>query len=255
MFYTSPRQIGMVFFRHEIHITQSVLNLNVRDILIANEIDPTKPTSVNIFVDPGVDIGSSLSSLYSLTIPSSINANTAIHLINNGRILGAGGKGGDGGSGVGAAGGHAILAQMIMSITNNGIIAGGGGGGGGGGYGDDGQGTIDVGGGGGGGGAGYVIGGAGYSGSGTVRGNPGNPGTPIIGGAGAAGFWAQTGYSPGYSGPGGKGGDLGQPGSNGSNGAGNRYSGGGAGGAAGNAVVGSSHIVWKVQGDVRGSMQ
>lgn len=88
---------------------------------------------------------------YGLTIDGSFP--NGVVLVNNGIIAGRGGNGGAGGDGRGnqgtpinpgtlgiaydgAAGGnagHGLLAQVPVTIFNNGIIAGGGGGGGGGG--------------------------------------------------------------------------------------------------------------------------
>lgn len=85
---------------------------------------------------------------YALTINGSFP--NGVTLVNNGLIVGRGGNGGEGGhargdfgtgpnlgiayGGVaGSPGGHALLAQVPVTVINNGTIAGGGGGGGGGG--------------------------------------------------------------------------------------------------------------------------
>lgn len=134
-------------------------------------------------------IGSTSPSLPSLLVSSVsvtqrigfVNGDT-VSIINNGKIIGAGGNGGEGqnwgysltSSNNGKTGGDAILLQFPSNIENNGTIAGGGGGGAGGYIGLTNQNTFDptqpisklFAGGGGGGGAGIVAGSYGNGGLG-----------------------------------------------------------------------------------------
>lgn len=185
---------------------------------------------------------------------------STLNLINNGYILGMGGRGGIGGAQArvgdsdyswfgqpGQDGGNAIEgpgAGVDLNITNaNGFIWGGGGGGGGGGTSAD-DGAGPAGGGCGGGGAGQGAGGlpngiANVEGSAVTLVSPGGnglftAGDPTIGGgAGSAGV--QTGTATG--GAGGDGGDWGVAGAAGVSPTGqDKDIAGGAGGAAGKAI-------------------
>lgn len=193
-------------------------------------------------VNAGVYIYSTSTGTAGLTISGSWPG--GVTLVNNGYIMGMGGKGGGYGQSAGYAGGNAISLGVSCSITNNSYIGGGGGGGAGvsdtGGY-------NRGGGGGAGGGAGGDIyygslyaggagGGAGSSGStGTYQGDGTNhsssagggggrimPGTGGAGGTGAGtkmsrpgqgggaggGGGMSMGYAPCVGGAGGSGGDA-----------------------------------------------
>jgi len=177
---------------------------------------------VNITINNGVYIGSNSTGSYALTI-SGFSSGDSINLINNGTIIGAGGRGGDHDSN-GSPGGPALLLNCAVNITNNGTIAGGGGGGGGAASGST-YGSCLGGGGsytgsGGGGGAGYDPGGGG-SGDGN-----GNGGSRTNGGSGS-----------GNQGQGGNGGDPGNAGGDSNN--------SGHGAAAGNAItnIGNANFI------------
>ena len=178
-----------------------------------------------VTVNGGVVIGSSSTGSYALNITGTSGD---IHeLVNNGYIVGSGGRGGDGGGNGGGGGGPAIFTSYPISITNNGAIWGGGGGGGGGNHGGDGSKyPAFVSGGGGGGGAGQVAGGGG---------NPGGSGGSISSGGGGRG-------PAGTAGGGGSGGGPGE----GGGGA------GGPGGGAGNYIDGNGFVSWLNGGDRRG---
>ena len=161
----------------------------------------------------------------------SLDADTFLEIINNGRIQGHGGDGGDGTNNIangspGKFGGDALNITLDTIIDNaNGEIWSGGGGGGGA------RSTLTTpqgGGGGGGGGAGTLGGTGGAGGIGIeANGGDGDDGTSELGGAGGASS-GPTGQ--GASPPGGKGGDPGEQGTAASD------SIGGTGGAAGKAV-------------------
>jgi hypothetical protein len=120
------------------NISGSLVDVNLRDAALAAGWNGVRRVIAT------VTSGSVLnaSSNYALTINGSFPR--GVTLINNGIIVGRGGVGGKGGDGrgdlqvanggaTGGAGGHGLLAQVPVTIFNNGIIAGGGGGGGGGG--------------------------------------------------------------------------------------------------------------------------
>lgn len=203
-------------------------------------------TRVVATIDGGVVVGSTSTGSYALTIQSFTSGDT-VRIVNNGYIIGMGGKGGrgDGGSGYnrgsasggtdGDPGGNAIYANFPATIVNNGIIAGGGGGGGGGGPGSNtggkSRGPIPSGSGGGGAGRNVGPGGDAPIASEGTR-NPGSDGSLLTGGAPSS-----------NSSSGGYGGDAGQPGAS-------PYH---AGGSAGYYVVGGTNITWSTVGDLRGN--
>lgn len=217
---------------------------------------PEPGDTVTFIIEAGRTIGSATPSA-PVNVGTEWVSGVDILIINNGAILGAGGRGGDGGGDGhykgydGEDGGPALYTRYPVTIMNNGIIAGGGGGGGGGG-------ALSIGaflaerlrtrGAGGGGGAGYL---AGQGGAGCAAGQTGGL---YSGGAGASGIMADD---TDRSGNGGNGGALGQAGSNGQR----SYDDdrkylehdGGSGGAAGVAVDGDGYVTWVTVGDINGS--
>lgn len=224
-------------------ITGTIANLNLKTWLMSSlGWDGTTPYPIDVTIDASAIIYGSTTANYALTI-SGFPAGTVLRLTNNGRILGAGGKGGNGGYNYdynettycvagtpGGAGGNALSVAYAVSITNNYRIWGGGGGGGGGGTPSTGPGGSC-----GGGGAGYPGGQPGCTGT-----YGGGAGTETAGGAGGT-----------YSYDGGAGGG---PGLAGSSGQSAPCAGPGAGGAAGKYAVGNSHITWLATGDRRGGV-
>lgn len=120
------------------NISGSLVDVNLRSAAVAAGWNGI--SSVTATVTSGSVLNAS--SNYALVINGSFP--NGVSLINNGIIAGRGGVGGAGGTArgdlqvanggaAGGAGGHGLLAQVPVTIFNNGIIAGGGGGGGGGG--------------------------------------------------------------------------------------------------------------------------
>jgi hypothetical protein len=203
-------------------------------------------TDLTITINSGVYLYAVITSQAGLIIDG-FTAGDTVTLVNNGYILGMGGKGGGtiNGTTTGNNGGNALSIGFPISIINNSYIAGGGGGGGGSGG--------CTGGGGAGGGAGGdtagvfsnppVIGGAGggpgaVGSNGTLTGS-GQPNASIGGGSGGGGgASAYTGTSMGA------GGGRILPGSGGAgayfSGYGTGGAGGSAGGAGGNGALGGS---------------
>lgn len=250
-------------------ISSNTQNYNLKSAAIAAGWNQVQPLQATITINNGVYVGSTGTGNPAFRTGSTFPGGTILSLINNGIIIGAGGQGGTGmgatgGAGsAGAAGGGALMAEQIISITNNGTIAGGGGGGGGGGrvigYSSttiknpcDSVGAFWVGGSGGGGGAGWISGaggGIGYqypdwvSSLGGINPTAGITGTNSAGGAAgtpARGVQQNTCVliNQGYSG--GAGGGRGAAGATGT--------GGYSGGAAGYAVSGNSYITWIATG-------
>ena len=122
-------------------------------------------TDLTITINSGVYLYAVITSQAGLIIDG-FTAGDTVTLVNNGYILGKGGKGHDQDSANGTAGGDALSISFPISIVNNSYIAGGGGGGGGALYGGRGSG-------GGGGGAGGGAGGRSYPTSGAVAGGAG----------------------------------------------------------------------------------
>lgn len=232
-------------------ITSSTANFNLRTFMLNQGWNGIDPVSINITINPGVDIFSTnsnpnVAAFDTGTFPTGSN----IILTNNGRIIGRGGDGGRGTAfprtsdrpGNGNTGGTALRARVPITVNNNNIIAGGGGGGGGAGNTGCGQ-CFDDPGGSGGGGAGRVPGTGG-----SVRANGinfsgtwiGQSGTTTSGGSG--GFpspWGSGEWASGYNG--GAGGNLGQ---NGSPSQINQAS----GGLAGFYIRGNSNVTWASTG-------
>lgn len=205
---------------HPIVIDVDTFNFDLREVFENIYGDPNVGDEINLFIDPGVVVGSNSISLPALTVgtwPSGV----IINVFNNGRIQGRGGNGGPGGGGSGDIGGKALYTRQAINLTDtNGETWGGGGGGGGGGF----QGGDYVGGGGGG-GAGTAGGNGGAGAAGNFQSGNGSPGTATAGGVG------------GFSGDAGAAGSGGGPGAAGSGGVS-----GGSGGAAGSAIDGISFV-------------
>ena len=198
-------------------IASNQTNANLRSLAIAAGWNGT--SAVTATVNGGVYVYSTSTGTPGLTINGSFPG--GVSLINNGFILGMGGRGSDGNLGTtnATAGGPAISLGVSVSITNNSYIAGGGGGGSGAGAGS------------GGGGAGGGAAGVGYGGA--AGGTGGGPGS-----AGGNGTYNDFGYEYNYTrfATGAGGGRI-LPGSGGA-GAGNpenytTSTGGGAGGGGG----------------------
>lgn len=212
-------------------------------------------TRVTLTINSGVYVYSTSTFTPALTV-TGFAAGDVINIINNGFIVGMGGKGGaggepssgggSGGGGNGSPGGSALRTTFTMSLTNNGTIGGGGGGGGGG------NGWS----------GGYNYSGGATGGGGRVLGPSGDP---YIGefGPQASGFGASgTLTAPGNGAPrvfpagaSGAGGNLGQSGGGGeglTDGAG-FYHPPSFGGAAGPAIVGNNLITYSVRGNILGA--
>lgn len=134
--------------------------------LTANGWDGSSPVNVSITINSGIYVWSDDTAIAGFTI-GTLPTGSIVSIINNGYIIGKGGRGGPTTS---INGGDAIKIEYDVSITNNSYIAGGGGGGGAGGL-TDGTFTPSAGGGGGTGG--------GQGGYDTAR-------TTLVGGAGGA---------------------------------------------------------------------
>lgn len=204
-------------------ITADVQNLNLRTWALSQGWDGTRRVIVTI--NSGVTIGSNNTSSAALTIDGTWPR--GVKLINNGLIIGCGGKGGNNDTN-GSPGGTALLVSTATDIENTfGTIGGGGGGGGGGAsgsytvsgkYGDT---VYYYTGAGGGGGQGYL---PGAGGTGVPNGSPGTKNAGGTGGNGA-----------------GSGGGLGAAGSLG-------------GGAGGPAVSGNAYVNWISTGNRLGAL-
>ncbi len=223
----------------EIFISSNTSSYNLRSDLEDNYgWNGSSPINVEVTIMPGVVIGSSSTSSAAFST-GSFPSGSSITLINQGRIQGAGGKGGNGHSSTSLAypgdpGGAALYLSTAVSIDNStGEIWGGGGGGAGSAY-------FMFGAAGGGGGAGFVPGpgGTGYK--------PGSSGTTEAGGVGGtitATLYGGRGGAPGEAGEYGL--FFGTP--------------KGTGGAAGAAIVSNNHdINWLGGGNsprVKGPIQ
>jgi hypothetical protein len=224
---------------------------------------PTGPVTVVCTISAGAEIGSTSTSTAGFIFGSGWHVGTKIQVINNGTLMGKGGKGatGEGASvctpvaGVNAtAGGPAVDASGLPSagmvdFTNNGTIAGGGGGGGYGGGGCQPPSSVSWGGGGGGSGRGKTTttGGPGGPASGSSQNFPGAAGTS--GTSAAAGGGGLGGLHPTSVDTGGAGADFAATGGTGLA-AGAGYNAGAAGGAA---TVGDANINFLVLGTIIGA--
>ena len=210
----------------------AIQNVNLRSV--HDSLYPTPETgdtfTLTCFVETNVIVGATSSSITAFDV-GDWPAGVVVTIINNGRIQGAGGRGGNVLAGNGQAGGLAFYTRNNITLDNtNGLIYGGGGGGA--------AGSIKESGklaGGGGGGAGSFPGGGGL---GSISPDfDGKPGTLNSGGAG--------GPSTSQAWPGGAGGGIAAAGQN--------AGGGGLGGAAGRAIDGDSYITFTATGDIRGA--
>jgi hypothetical protein len=222
-------------------ISTPTYNYNVYARAIANPAYFAGLSDIRVTVNPGVQVGSTATNTYAMTVANTFNPTDTVTITNNGFIQGMGGYGG-GGQGLpgtpGGGGGNALFLGRPTSINNLGTIASGGGGGGGGAvYVPNKGGSVE--GGGGGGGAGFN-GGAGGGGS-----YPGSPGTASSGGAGAA--------VPSYA-PGGAGGGRGANGAYGSGISGANPGSGGVGGNTGYYIVGNPFATWIANGTRQGNV-
>ncbi len=232
-------------------IASDVFDYNLLDDLVTNYgYDGSSAVDVEITIAESVVVGASSTSGPAFDT-GSLPDGSHVTIINNGYIVGAGGRGGIGtnsenyGGTKAWNGGPALHVRVSTIVDNQGII-GGGGGGGGGGYGR----VVYNAAGGGGGGAGAVPG-AGGPRQGEANGwaEPGQPGTLLAGGVGGrstedmiyGGSW--VGSRHGYHG-----GGLGQNGS-GAN------AGGTGPGLAGAAVIGDGLVTWINAGDRRGRVE
>ena len=192
----------LVTFVFSASISGTVYNYNMYSALVAagwNQIDIVQAT---ITINAGAIVSSTSTTTYAFTTGSTYYEGSTLTLINNGKILGKGGKGGAGSNGdaspeAGGFAGPALLVGLPCTLTNNGTIAGGGGGGAGGrtmrvdtGY----DGTFRCVGGGAGAGVGVNSGGAAYSSA-----NP-SSGTVYAGVGGTSSFTAAGGGGAGASG-------------------------------------------------------
>ena len=197
-------------------------------------------SDITLTVNSGVNVGSSSTGTYALSIPSAFDAGDSISIVNNGVIIGRGGNGGAN-RGAGGTGGNAVYVARATTITNNGTIASGGGGGGSGGpgriYGNPPpkggtQPQTNYGGGGGGGGAGYTAGsgGAGQSSPSQNGGNgyAGSSGSITSGGAGNQNYFPYPFGLPSRT--------------------------GGGGGATGSYLVGNPFVTWAANGTRQGNV-
>jgi len=236
-------------------ISSNTVNYDLRSAAVAAGWNQTTPLNATVTINGGVYVYASSTGVYAFTVTGSFPAGSILTVINNGAIVGYGGRGGNAGyvpgipSGAnaapGAAGGPALFVSVATTVTNNGTIGGGGGGGGGGAGGSFNPNPKQITStrrNGGGGGGGRVLGAGGTGGS----------VTPAPGGAGAPGgtaTLASAGGGGAATTPGGAGGGLGSSGSAGGNSTspgGTTF--GGGGGGSGAAVVGNGNITWPAFG-------
>lgn len=197
-------------------------------------------------------IGSSSTGAYAFDVDTSWNALDTVKIINDGMIVGAGGRG-SGYNGASSSGGTALRVQRQSAVTNNSIIGGVGGGGGKGVGGSTaaGDNCFSI--------AGYSGGGGGagsQAGLGALgenvqwadcsikaNGLNGDNGTTTTGGAGKKSPYWNTGY-----GDSGNGGALGSSGQRGGVYAPGDY------GAAGACTSGNANITWLATGTRYGAL-
>jgi hypothetical protein len=124
-------------------ISANTTNYNLRAAAVTAGWNQTSPLNATVTINAGVYVSSTNTGTYAFDTGSTFPAGTTLALINNGTILGMGGRGSDScatGSDasyqqpttIASVGGPGLIARYAISITNNGIISGGGGGGGGG---------------------------------------------------------------------------------------------------------------------------
>jgi hypothetical protein len=221
----------------------AILDVNLRSVHDALYPAPNNGDTftLRVYVETNVVVGASTNANAAMTVgtwPSGV----IIEIYNNGRIQGAGGKGGNAAkNGVpaeaGGAGGLALYTRKEVIFDNlNGKIYGGGGGGAGG--------VIkssEKQAGGGGGGAGYIAGAGGATGNGDN--NAGQPGTLDFGGDGGSSTTSEAQ----------SGGDGGDPAQRGENRGGGSFGAIIPGGAAGGAIDGNSYVNFSALGDIKGT--
>lgn len=118
-------------------ISSNTANYNLKAAAIAAGWDQVVPLNATVTINSGVYVYSTSTGAYAFQTGSTFSSGSLLALVNNGTILGMGGKGGDGSNASlgglnGYVAGPALLAQYAITVTNNGVISGGGGGGGGG---------------------------------------------------------------------------------------------------------------------------
>jgi hypothetical protein len=124
-------------------ISANTTNYNLRAAAVAAGWNQVRPLQATVTINASVYVYSTNTGTYAFDTGSTFPTGSTLALINNGTILGMGGRGSDsiatdsGGGYVNpttlaGAGGPGLIARYAISITNNGIISGGGGGGGGG---------------------------------------------------------------------------------------------------------------------------
>ncbi len=233
-------------------MSSSRTNVNLAEMAENRGINLSRPNDFTVVINSGVDIGSTGIGSPAFTTHG-LPSGSTLTIVNNGRIIGAGGRGGNGANSssnppatAGGAGGNALEITIPTSIDNsNGYVFGGGGGGAGGTWWN---GHCSSGGGGGG-GAGSV-GGAGGNGGGSGAKN-GSAGS--IDGAGTGGA---PGCNPSQCSRGAPGGGFGQPGGNSAR---CDLVAGLPGGAAGKAIITNGNPITWIGGNdanrVRGAVQ
>lgn len=209
-----------------------------------NGSDPVVAT-----ISAGVIISSSSTSVAALTIAGSFPA--GVLLVNNGSIVGMGGRGGEANA-AGSPGGAAVAVSTAVSITNNGTFAGGGGGGGAGSsWGWNGLQRSTPGSGGASGLTQATAPGPLYPGtSAGGQASQYNPSTGMYSTPGASQNWGYGGRVSSYGGAGGSWGVQGQQGGTVDGQAGGGY----LGGAGGAAVTGNSNVTWVATGTRYGAI-
>jgi hypothetical protein len=124
----------------DIIISSNTFNFDLYYYAVSSGVYFSGITDITLTINSGIYLGANSTDSSALTI-SGFSVGDTIKIINNGNIIGYGGKGGDGldlgtipsGDNNGKDGGDAILLRFpVLSIVNNGIIGGGGGGGAGG---------------------------------------------------------------------------------------------------------------------------
>lgn len=136
--FSTQRLTGLGLVRNFVYnkiISSNTQNYNLRNDAIAAGWNGLTPLIATVTINNGVYVWSDNTATAGFDTGSGFPIGTALSIINNGFIIGKGGKGGIGGSLntppiAGGAGGPAISIGLNVNITNNSYIAGGGGGGG-----------------------------------------------------------------------------------------------------------------------------
>jgi hypothetical protein len=239
-------------------IDSDINNINLREIYDAQFPPPDENTTVRFFIEQGVVIGSSSTSLPALQTGLWPETVLSKEIINVGFVLGRGGRGGDANaiaptgltpgtanSSSGENGGLALLVTADFDIDNEeGIIGGGGGGGGGAAATSLFQTSVASS------GSGAASLGQGGSASAPDMVTQGRTAGVLVGGD-RPGTASVTMFFGTSTARGGAGGDLAQPGTSGT--ASGSITSTSPGGAPGPAVDGDSLINWIELGDIRGA--